>query len=508
MQRYVCSLIKGLAVLFVLAAAATAWAQGVTGSAVTGTVTDDKSGAPIPGAFIELKNTATGDSFTALTGEDGTYFIDNVAAGGPYTLTVIASGYKNGGAKGLQLQLGQRQQLDQAMSLTSEVITIVDRLDPLKDKGRTGPSTTVGQDAISKLPLQGRNFADLSSTSPQAVSASGGTSFAGQNNRYNNIQIDGGANNDLFGLAAAGTPGGQANSKPISIEAIKQFVIQIAPFDVRQSSFTGGLVNAITKSGTNEFHGDAFGYFQNKSLAGKRDDPTFLNYRTWQFGADVGGPIIEDKLHFFGAVDLQSRNQSFGNTFQLNGDDTHDMAVSGFTLATVNRFRDILAQTYNITNAGDGTAPKLDNPDRNVFLKLTSNQIPDSRLEVSYNLVDASQDILTRAPTSPSTTNLRDGYELSNSGYSQANTTNTGRFKLTTNWGSSPTKLSAGSRSSATTATCRTSCRSSWSTSARSAPRTRGSRRAASGSRTRTCSTRTSTSSRTTSRTAAWPVTT
>lgn len=441
-QRYTRSWLGVLAVLSVLAVAATAWAQGVTGSAVTGTITEQGTGEPIPGAFIELKNTATGDTLTALA-EDGTYFIDNVPPGGPYVLTVTAGGHQAAKTSGIQLQLGVRQVINQVMSTNNEVIVINEKLDPLKDKERTGPSTTVGEAAISKTPLQGRNFTDLLSTVPQVNSES----IAGQNNHYNNIQVDGGANNDLFGLAANGTPGGQANAKPISIEAIKQFIVQVAPFDVRQSSFTGGLVNAITKSGTNEFHGDAFGYFQNKSLAGKRDDPTFLDYRTWQYGGDVGGPIIEDKLHFFTAFDLQSKNQSFGNTSQLTGNDAKDMMTDGFTTATTQRFQDILAQKYGITNAGNGSAPKLNNPDRNFFLKLSTNLIPDSRLEVSYNLVDASQDILTRSPTAPrlptvtaagvetNAGNLRDGYELSNSGYGQANTTNTARFKLTTNWG-------------------------------------------------------------------------
>jgi outer membrane receptor protein involved in Fe transport len=452
MQRFVCSLIKLVAVLSILVVTPTLWAQGVTGSAVTGTVSEDATGTPVAGAFIEIKNTATGDTLTALAGADGTYFIDNVPPGGPYVLTVTAGAYKQARRSGIQLQLGQRLQFDQVMSLNEEEIVIVDRLDPLKDKGRTGPSTTVSRETIAKLPLQGRNFTDLLSTSPQA----NGNSIGGQNNRYNNIQIDGGANNDLFGLTNNGTPGGQSNAKPISIEAIKEFVIQVAPFDVRQSSFTGGLVNAITKSGTNEFHGDAFGYFQNKSLAGRRDDPTFLDYRTWQFGGDVGGPIIEDKVHFFAAVDLQSRNQSFGNAFQLNGNDEHDLAAAGFNTATVNRFRDILSSKYDVTNAGSGSSPKLSNPDRNVFAKVTTNQIPNSRLEVSYNLVDASQDNLTRAPTSPSlpTANaagvvtgsgrLRDGYELSNSGFGQANTTNTARLKLASNWGDFSNELLAG----------------------------------------------------------------
>src|SRR5262249_32649563 len=151
---------------------------------------------------------------------------------------------------------------------------------------------------------------DLVQTTPQVS----GNSIAGQNNRMNNIQIDGGANNDLFGLSGNGTPGGQANAKPLSLEAIKEFVVQIAPFDVRQGNFVGGLVNAVTKSGTNDFHGSVFTYYQNKSLTGQdfynttkmqyESDPTFLGFHTWQFGATVGGPIIQDKLHFFLAGDF------------------------------------------------------------------------------------------------------------------------------------------------------------------------------------------------------------
>jgi len=451
MRRYRCSLTKVLAALSVLGATlgatlvatSMAWAQGVTGSAVTGTITEEGTGVPVAAAIIQLKNTATGDSFTAVTSDSGTYFIDNVPPGGPYLLTITSPAYKSASKRGITLQLGQRLQVDQVMSANIEEIVVVDQVDPLKDKERTGPSTTMRESTIGKIPLQGRNFTDLLSTAPQV----NGESIAGQNNRYNNIQIDGGANNDLFGLAGNGTPGGQANAKPISLEAIKEFVVQVAPFDVRQSGFTGGLVNAITKSGTNEFHGDAFGYFQNKSLAGRRDDPTFLDYRTFQFGADLGGPIIEDKVHFFASVDLQAKNQSFGNAFQLTGDPAHDAMTDGFTLTEVQRFQDILAQKYGITNAGNGLAPKLENPDYNIFAKVTTNQIPNSRLEVTFNLVDASQDILTRNPLAPrlptvnaagvetNAGNLRDGYELSNSGYGQANTTATHRFKLTTNWG-------------------------------------------------------------------------
>src|SRR5262249_30337620 len=165
-------------------------------------------------------------------------------------------------------------------------------------------------------------------TAPGATREGTGVSIAGQNNRFNNIQIDGGANNDLFGLSPNGTPGGQARAKPLSVEAIQEFVVQVSPFDVRYGNFAGGLVNAITKSGTNEFHGSLFGYYQGRSLSNTKyydsaghyvEDPAYLDYKTWQFGASVGGPIIKDKLHFFIATDFQEKSSSFGNQYQIGG---------------------------------------------------------------------------------------------------------------------------------------------------------------------------------------------
>src|SRR4029077_7658405 len=131
------------------------------------------------------------------------------------------------------------------------------------------PSTVRASQALARLQNITGNFTDLIQTSPLAGTAQSSTSISGQNNRFNNIQIDGGVNNDVFGLAGSGTPGGQANAHPISIEAIREYQIQVAPFDVRQGSFTGGLVNAVTKSGTNQFHGSLFDYYVNQDLVGK-----------------------------------------------------------------------------------------------------------------------------------------------------------------------------------------------------------------------------------------------
>ncbi len=405
-----------------------ALAQGVTGAAVTGTV--QAEGQPVKGASVQLRNTATGETFSATTGNGGAYFVDNVPAGGPYVLTVTQNGIETAIEQDIQLALGERRTVNfGARASFGEEIAVVAHNDALADRSRSGPSTKVKSQTITALPLQGRNFTDLVRTDARVT---GSGSFAGQNDRYNNIQIDGGANNDLFGLGTL-TPGSNAGAKPLSIEAIQEFVIQVAPFDVRLGNFAGGLVNAVTKSGTNEFHGSLFGYEQNKVFAGNQSDPTFLAYNTTQYGATLSGPIVKDKAHFFIATDIQSRQSSFGDPSQITGVDAADQAAAGFTIATANRFIDILKTKYNI-NAGNALAPSLGSPDRNLFIKVDTNTLPNSRLELSYNLVSANSDNLARDPTGTSVPNgLRGGYELSGSGYNLQNLTNTVRAKLTTN---------------------------------------------------------------------------
>ena len=421
--------------------AAPVFAQGVTGSAVTGTV-HAADGAPIKGAMVELTNPATGARFTATTGDAGRYTIDNVPPGGPFTIGVTAEGYQTTSNPGIQLTLGQRSSVDVVMHKEMvEEIAVIAHTDQLGDKERTGAGSTQKSAQIVELPLQGRNFTDLTVTDARVVPIpGGGFAIAGQNNRFNNIQIDGGANNDLFGLAASGTPGGNAAAKPLSIEAVQEFNIMVAPFDVRYGNFAGGLVNAVTKSGTNDFHGTVFGYYQNKSLAGFQSDPTFTDYHTLQYGVAIGGPIIQDKVHFFLAADLQSKVSAFGSPNNITGNDRYDIAHAGFTKDTAQRFINDLAK-YGITNAGDYTTPNINNPDHDLFVKISTSAIENSNLEISYNLVNANQDTYNRAVTSPSPPSagspgrVRDGYQLTDSGYTFNSTTQSIRGKLSSNWG-------------------------------------------------------------------------
>jgi outer membrane receptor for ferrienterochelin and colicin len=413
-------------------------AQGVTGSAVGGTITTEGA-APVEGASVTLRNGATGTLYTTTSRSDGGYLIDNADAANNYSLTVRAIGYEPVTKNGLRLVLGQRLTSDftlkkSAVQLQAVEVTAAPSI--LDDASRTGPSTIVSGNEIQRLPLQTRNFSDLIQTSPQATPQGSGVSIAGQNNRFNNIQIDGGVNNDLFGLAASGTPGGQANSLPISVEAIQEFQIQVAPFDVRQGGFTGGLVNAITRSGTNQYQGSAFGYYRGKGIAGFRDDPTFGTFNVYQYGGTFSGPIVKDKAHFFLAGDLQTSNSPFSSQSQLTGNDAADISKSGITLAQAQQFHDILVNQYGMADPGLGTAPTIGNPDKNLFGKLDFQLSPNNRVEVSHNWVKASQDQLTRSPTGAIFPNrLRDGYQLSNSGWGQANNTNTTRIKWTSSFG-------------------------------------------------------------------------
>ena len=346
-------------------------AQGVTSAAVSGRLTDE-SHAPVEQAVVNLINTSNGQRYSTRSSSDGRFYFENAQVGGPYTLEVRALGFAPEQATGVTLALGQRFVRDFSLKRTAvEVagITVSGNENPLLSPSRTGASATVGGDVINRLPTLGRNFTDFVSTVPQVVSSGvPGTSLGGQNNRFNNIQVDGGVNNDLFGLAAGGTPGGQANAHPISVEAIKEYQVLIAPFDVRQGGFTGGLVNAVTKSGSNAFHGSLFGFLQNQGLVRdsvpQRDSittrvPLQTDFTQTQYGGSISGPILRDRLQFFGSVDVQHRVAPF--TGAVIGSDTTGGADSvgiGIRYATATRVQQILLTQYGLDARGL-TAPNL-----------------------------------------------------------------------------------------------------------------------------------------------------
>ncbi len=285
----------------------------VTTSAVSGQVIDE-TGQPVIGATVLAVHEPSGTQYGAVTNMDGRYTIQGMRTGGPYKIEISYVGYKKSTYTDLYLELGNTLGLNAKMEpsseLLDEVVVVADA------KANAGASSNFSTQKIENTPTVDRNIYDIVKNMPMAMtSKNGGITFAGSNNRYNSFQIDGTVSNDVFGLAASGTNGGQTGANPISMDAIQEIQVVVAPFDVRQSGFTGGGINAITKQGTNTTHGSFYTYFNNQNMYGKysaiRDyakSPMTQQY-TRTFGGTLGGAIVKDKLFYF--VSAEGKKESY-----------------------------------------------------------------------------------------------------------------------------------------------------------------------------------------------------
>lgn len=305
------------AILFVVSA----FAQ-VTTSSVVGKITDN-SGAGVPGATVIAVHTASGTQYYAVTGNDGRYTIQGMRPGGPYEVSVSLMGYETEKYSGISLQLGEAANISPVLKESTEFLEeVVVIAEGGTDASKTGAAQAINRSTIENMPSITRGIADVARINPFIrTNGDGAMSFAGTNNRYNSFQIDGAMNNDVFGLTSNGSNGGQAGTQPVSMETIEQVQINIAPFDVRQSGFTGGSINAITKSGTNQFHGSVYGYGNNQALYGRytmADGELSSKYgdqMQYQAGVTIGGPIIKDKLFFFAS--FEESNKQYPNSYGL-----------------------------------------------------------------------------------------------------------------------------------------------------------------------------------------------
>jgi hypothetical protein len=285
------------------------FAQGVTTAGMNGKIVDPGEG-PLIGATVVAVLESTGSQFATITDADGYFHIPNMDVGGPYTLRVSYVGYEEYEQQGIYLTLGQTFRVTVDMSETAidiAEVMVVGRTNDYNiiDGNRTGAETVIGVEQIEALPTP--RLTPQASTSGDNI-----INIAGMNNRFNSISIDGAVNNDVFGLAASGTNGGQTGGTPISMDAIEQFQVVLAPFDVRQSGFAGGGINAITRRGTNQVKASAYYLFRNESLAGKtptddeNEDRTKLaEFSAQTMGLRVGAPIIKNKLFFFLSGEIQ-----------------------------------------------------------------------------------------------------------------------------------------------------------------------------------------------------------
>lgn len=304
--------------------AASAMAQ-VTTSGINGKILSE--GEEVIGATITATHQPSGTVYRAVTNSSGRYTIQGMRPGGPYKVEVTYVGHVTKTFENVSLLLGESQTLSCSLDEDSRVLEelVVTGKSGL-NATKTGAATSISAEQINDMPSILHGIADVARLNPQlTVTNSGVMSFAGTNNRYNSFMIDGAMNNDVFGLSSGGSNGGQAGTQPVSMETIEQILVSVAPFDVRQSGFTGGAINAITKSGTNQFHGSLYGYGYDHHLIGKKYKMADGNYSSaydeqteYQLGVTLGGPIIKNKLFFF--ANFEKTNKEYPNLFGYGTD--------------------------------------------------------------------------------------------------------------------------------------------------------------------------------------------
>ena len=313
--------------LVVLGSSGNLFAQGNTTSSINGLVYDtDKQS--LPGATILAVHGPSGSRYTSTTDADGSFRISNMRVGGPYRIVITYVGFKTFEENDVFLQLGESKTLKAVLAseanVLSEVVVISSR-DNAFNSNRTGAETIINSKKINALPSLSRNISDFARLTPQAqLRGDDVISIGGQNNRFNSIYIDGAVSNDVFGLAANGTNGGQTGVSPISIDAIEQFQVSVSPFDVKLSGFAGGAISAITRSGTNEFEGSAYFLYRDQNLVGKTPPSLtgtdgrkkLADFSAQTYGVRAGGALVKDKLFYF--INYERQDNETPQPFNLS----------------------------------------------------------------------------------------------------------------------------------------------------------------------------------------------
>jgi len=397
-------------------------AQGVTTAAITGTVTDS-AGVRLEGARVIATHGPSGTTYTATTRADGRFTIPGMRVGGPYRVSAALVGYRQEVQDGISLTLGLtadlRFQLRQ-VTVQLEAITVTATTDAVFSSERTGAATTIASGQIAHLPTISRRVEDLLRLTPQYSPMSFGFSFAGQDNRLNNMTIDGSYFNNSFGLA--GQPGDRTSVSPVSLDALEQLQVNIAPYDVRQGNFVGAGINMVTKSGTNAMTGSLFYNTRNNDFVGTHAGPNTFNPGTFKYhniGVALGGPIIRNRLFFFGSFENDGQTQP-GTTFLAN---TGSQTVGGNITRVLASDLDALS-TYLQTNFNYATGPyqgyDFKVPSTRFLARLDYNVSDRSKLSLRYNLLNSSSDILLSNSSSLGFGSRRsslDALSFSNSNY-------------------------------------------------------------------------------------------
>ncbi len=369
-----------------------AHAQGVTTGSMTGVVVDAQKQV-VPGASVVAVHEPSGTRYEATTRANGRFSLPGMRVGGPYSVTASLTGFQPQSMKDVTVNLGVATdlQLTLGQAAISEEVTVTARTSEVFSSARTGAATTVGGDLIHTLPTISDRVNDYARLSPQY---SGGGSFVGQDNRLNNITVDGSYFNNSFGLG--GQPGDRTGVTPISTAAVEEIQINAAPYDVRQGHFVGAGVNMVTRSGTNQFHGSAYYWWRDQGLVGTEAKGNAYNPGTFdykRYGAWLSGPILKDKLFFFASYE-NDKYTAPGTTFRANkGGET----VAGNVTRVLASDLDALS-AYLKQNFGYDTGPYQDypfeTPAKRYLAKVDYNFNSRNKVSVRYLQLDSQSPTL------------------------------------------------------------------------------------------------------------------
>jgi hypothetical protein len=324
------------------------YAQVTTGG-VSGVVRDGR-GVTLPGTTVKVTHVPSGTVYYTITQSNGSYSITGIRVGSDYSLEFSFIGFNTSKVDGVVVTLGSPIRIDATLreeAVTFGEVVIVGELRSAFSKERTGAATNISGKEMASMPTINRGLSDYTKLSPYST---GGNSFGGRDGYMTNVTVDGANFNNNFGLSSTGMPG--VSGDPISMDAIEEMQVVIAPFDVRQSNFTGAGINAVTKSGTNVFRGSAYGYYRNQDLAGKKIYDRELNVtessrRT--LGFSLGGPIIKNKLFFFVNGEMDN-NLTPGNTMLARRTPADNNSSDGINntvqAADLEKFSNLLRTAY------------------------------------------------------------------------------------------------------------------------------------------------------------------
>lgn len=355
----------------------------VTTSGITGIVTADNEEAI--GATVTARHIPSGTVYRTVTNINGRYAITGMRSGGPYEVEVSYIGYQTSKMTGFQLALGQNTVVDATLNQGSELlqeVVVTAQANNTMRSDRSGAVTNLNAEAMSVVPTVGRSMTDLMKMTPQSSSASG-MAIGGGNYRQSSVTIDGASFNNAFGLGSSPLPGG---GTPISLDALEQMTINITPYDVRQSGFTGGGINAVTKGGTNEFKGSVYTYLTSTSLKGARVSDATLSVDDGHnntYGLTFGGPILKDKLFFFVNGEIEDNITTGPAARAGNGGTPYTETNRRPQLEELEGLSDYLQNKYGLTT-GPWQAYNIKTPAYRILARLDWNINDNHKFNIRF----------------------------------------------------------------------------------------------------------------------------